>query len=384
MTRQTTSLTGLGLAGVGVKDPIATAARIGDLWCTSSIPGIDPATGNLPEGVEAQFAQAFANAEALLKTAGLSRDEIGLLTVVIPDASGRPHINTPWLAMFPTDDRPARKTTHAPLPPGQLVQLQLFAVAGGRRQPIDIPGIEHRDPLPVGVRMGNLLFSSVLGGDVPGSDQRPQGDAQIAQLFANMGSLVEHGGGKINDIALVWMYVANFGSNKAFIEEQWLGMFPRDGDRSARKTFPYQLGGQTLIQAQLIAVLGGQRANYEVAGIGHSDPVPLAMTKGGYLFTSGITGTDPATGKMAQGADAQTIQALENLGSVCGQAGATLDDIVQVTVLIAGEEHRAAVHAAWRQLFPNPGDQPALHVMNLGLPGRETLTQVHAIGVLPA
>jgi hypothetical protein len=57
---------------------------------------------------------------------------------------------------------------------------------------------------------------------------------------------------------------------------------------------------------------------------------------------------------------------------------------VQVTVLIAGEEHRAAVHAAWRQLFPDAGNQPALHVMNLGVPGRETLTQVHAIGVLPA
>ncbi len=374
----------VNLAGPGVKEPVATVARIGNFWATSSIPGIDPQTGGLAEAPEAQFAQAFANAQALLGEAGLSTREVGLLTVVIPDASGRPLINAPWLAMYRTDDRPARKTTHAPLPPGQVVQIQLFGVTGVRRQPIEIPGIQHRDPLPVGVRMGNLLFSSVLGGDVPGSDERPQGNAQIAQLFANMGALVEHGGGKIDDIALVWMYVANFGSNKAFIEEQWLAMFPRDGDRSARKTFPYQLGGQTLIQAQLIAVLGGERANYEVEGIGHGDPVPLAMTIGGYLFTSGITGTDPATRERREGAEAQTRQALENLRAVYAKAGGTMDDILQVTVLIAGEPQRAGVHAAWRQVFPDRANQPALHVMNLGLPGRDTLAQVHAVGVLPA
>ncbi len=285
------------LAGTGITEPIGTAARVGDLWCSSSIPGIDPATGQLSAAPEEQFAQAFANAEALLRQSGLSKDEIGLLTVIIPDASGRPAINAPWLAMFPTDDRPARKTTHAPLPPGQVVQLQLFAVAGGRRQQIEIPGLAHRDPLPTGVRIGRLLFSSVLGGDVPGSDERPRGSAQIERLFRNMETLVQRAGGMTSDIALVWIYLGDFGY-KPFLEEQWLAAFPRDGDRPARKTFPYQLGAQTLVQAQLVAVLGGRRANYEVDGIGHSDPVPLGMTAGGYLLTSGITGTDPATGKL--------------------------------------------------------------------------------------
>ncbi len=375
--RQTVSL-----AASSGKETIATATRIGDLWCSSSIPGIDPATGQLGASPEEQFSLAFANAEALLARSGLSKDDVGLLTVVIPDASGRPRINAPWLAMYRTEDRPARKTTHAPLPAAQHVQLQLFAIAGARREQIEIPGIAHRDPLPVGVRIGRWLFSSVLGGDVPGSDERPQGRAQIEQLFRNMEALVERGGGSTSDIALVWIYQGDPGS-KNVVEERWLATFPRDGDRPARKTFPYQLGGQTLIQAQLIAVLGGKRRNYEVEGIGHSDPVPLGVTTGGYLLTSGITGTDPATGKLRDGAEAQTLQALENLRGLCAQAGASLDDVALVTVLIGGEEHRAAVSAAWRSIFAEDTDRPALHILNLGLPGRDTLAQVHAVGVLP-
>ncbi len=60
-----------------------------------------------------------------------------------------------------------------------------------------------------------------------------------------------------------------------------------------------------------------------------------------------------------------------------------MDEVLQVTILISGEQQRPGVQEAWRRVFPDEADQPALRILNLGLPGRDTLAQVHAIGVLP-
>ncbi len=377
-TRQT-----IVLPGASGAEPIATAARIGNLLCTSGIPGIDLATGKLGDGPEAQFDLAFRNVRTLIERAGLSTDEIAHLTVFIPGQSHRQYINKPWLEIFPGDDRPARKTTHAGLPEGQEVQLQVFAVPGGRRQPLEIPGIAHRDPLPMGVKIDNFIFSSVLGPDIPGSDQRPEGNDQIVQTFKNVEELVKIGGGTKDDLGLVWVYLGNF-DYQPFMVDAWVDMFPQDGDRPSRKTFPYDLGGRTtLIQAQMIAVLGGgRRSNYEVPGIGHHDPIPLGNRKGDYFFSSGITGTSPGTGKLADGAEAQMEQSLENLRLLMQEVGGSLDNLVHITTLLADQKYAAPVKAAWDKIYPNPENRPALHMMQLGLPGRDTLAQIHAIGVL--
>jgi 2-iminobutanoate/2-iminopropanoate deaminase len=255
-----------------------------------------------------------------------------------------------------------------------------MAVAGGKRQPIGIPGIAHRDPLPMGVKIGNFIFSSVLGPDVPGSDARPEGGAQIPQTFANLRALAEAGGAKLDDVSLVWTYLGDFQHMPAMVET-WLDVFPTEGDRPSRKTFPYDLGGRsTLVQAQFIAALAGKRTNYEVEGIGHHDPIPLGARKGDYFFSSGITGVSTETGKLANGAEAQMDVALDNLRKLIEVVGGSLDNISLVTTLLADQAYAASALAAWNKRFPNPENRPALHVAKLGLPGRETLVQVHAIG----
>src|SRR5262249_159829 len=111
-----------------------SAVRMDDLVFTSGIPGVDPRTGTLPADPEAQFAFAFENMQRVLKEGGAGPDTIGLITVYTPDRSGRALIGKPWLAMYPNEDRPARKTNHAPLPNGLAVQLQAVAVLNAKRQ----------------------------------------------------------------------------------------------------------------------------------------------------------------------------------------------------------------------------------------------------------
>ncbi len=366
------------LSGHGDGEALAWATRIGDIACSSTITGRDPTSGQLADGPEAQFEVAFDNARRLAESAALTTDDIAQLTVVINDASYRPYINTPWLRLFPTDDRPARKTNHARLPDGELVNVHFVAAPGERRNPLGIEGLAHRDPLPMGVRTGNIVLSSVLGGDDPATGKRVEGaDAQIDQAFQNMVTLTNRAGGAVDDIAHVWVFMDM--DYQPSMVRAWLEMFPQEGNRPARKTIEYGLGAGTVIQTQFTAVIGTRRENFEVPGIGHHDPIPLANKQGNLLYSSGIVGTNPATGVLADGAERQAIQALENVAKVLELAGGTMGNLIQATALIADNVHRPAVMSAWRRFFPNAEDQPALHMLELGLPGRDTVVQMNVV-----
>src|SRR4029450_7177902 len=121
----------------------------------------------LGKGAERQFELAFGNLIALLKLAGAGPDSIGLLTGFIPGRTTRAYINKDWLKLFPGGNRPARKTNQAPLPTGMEVQLMAAAVVGEKREPLEIPGLSHKDPLPMGTRLGQFVFSSVIAPEDP-------------------------------------------------------------------------------------------------------------------------------------------------------------------------------------------------------------------------
>lgn len=63
-------------------------------------------------------------------------------------------------------------------------------------------------------------------------------------------------------------------------------------------------------------------------------PYSHAVAMEGIVFTSGQLGIDPATGKMAEGVEAQAAQALANLENVLKDAGASMRDVVKTTVFV--------------------------------------------------
>jgi 2-iminobutanoate/2-iminopropanoate deaminase len=112
------------------KAPIPMAARVGNMVWSSAIPGKDASTGLLPPDGPAQVAAVFENAAAVLTAAGVTRDDVVYISVLLTSDELRPEVNRHWLAWFPdADDRPARHVTLQPLAGGMLVQLQLVAVA---------------------------------------------------------------------------------------------------------------------------------------------------------------------------------------------------------------------------------------------------------------
>ena len=63
-------------------------------------------------------------------------------------------------------------------------------------------------------------------------------------------------------------------------------------------------------------------------------PYSQAILAGNTLYMSGQIPLDPATGQLVEGIDAQAHQVFKNLRAVAAAAGATLNDIVKLSILL--------------------------------------------------
>jgi 2-iminobutanoate/2-iminopropanoate deaminase len=101
----------------------------GDLVFTSGQIGLDPKTGQFPEGgIEAQFQQAFKNLTAVLEASGSSVDHIVKATVFLADMNDYNAMNELYSKQF-KGDPPARTTVQvARLPRDARVEIEAVAV----------------------------------------------------------------------------------------------------------------------------------------------------------------------------------------------------------------------------------------------------------------
>ena len=73
-------------------------------------------------------------------------------------------------------------------------------------------------------------------------------------------------------------------------------------------------------------------------------PYCHAKLCGNTLYCSGQLGLDPATGALAEGVEAQAVQALDNLGAVLRAAGMDYCDVAKTTVFLSDMGNFAAVN----------------------------------------
>ena len=108
--------------------PYCHAKLAGNTLYTSGQLGLIPATGELPEGVEAQAAQALENLMAVLAAAGMGCDDVVKTTVFLADMNDFAAINAIYAKYFPAEP-PARSCVQvAALPKGALFEIEAVAV----------------------------------------------------------------------------------------------------------------------------------------------------------------------------------------------------------------------------------------------------------------
>lgn len=108
--------------------PYSQGIDAGNLVFCSGQAGLDPATGQLVEGVEAQTRQIFANLSAVLGAAGLSLDDVVKTTVFLTNMDDFKAMNAVYATFF-GETPPARSTVAVKgLPVGALVEIDAIAV----------------------------------------------------------------------------------------------------------------------------------------------------------------------------------------------------------------------------------------------------------------
>lgn len=108
--------------------PYSQAVRVGNLVFTAGQVGIDPTTGQLREGLEAQTRQVMANLQAVLQAAGADLSTVVKTTIFMTDLSAFKQVNAIYGEYF-REAPPARSTVQvAALPLGALIEIEAVAV----------------------------------------------------------------------------------------------------------------------------------------------------------------------------------------------------------------------------------------------------------------
>jgi reactive intermediate/imine deaminase len=113
--------TGSAPAAIG---PYSQAIRTGNTVYLSGQLGLDPATGNLREGIEAQTRQVLDNLQAVAAAVGGSLDDIVKLTLLLTDLGDFAKVNEIMAARF-KQPYPARATYQvAALPKAGRIEVE--------------------------------------------------------------------------------------------------------------------------------------------------------------------------------------------------------------------------------------------------------------------
>ena len=239
-----------------VREVIPVGLRSGDLIHAVRIIGEDSQTGTVPDDLESQLRNAFANMRRSVEYAKGTIDNVAHVTLFLSDArAAMPAVNLHWTTLFPdAADRPTYKFISTPLPHQQLVNIEYFAVLNARRRVISIPGVAHTNPIPMGVRIGKYLFSSrVLPMDSATGSYPADVGTQIERLFENVGAVLSEAGMTWRDVVQCRLFLADM-ANLPLLEKRWATLYPNKDARPILHPIHYNVGPSLLVMIEIFAI----------------------------------------------------------------------------------------------------------------------------------
>ena len=108
-------------------------------------------------------------------------------------------------------------------------------------------------------------------------------------------------------------------------------------------------------------------------------PYSQAVEAGGALYVSGQLPIDGATGRMAEGIEAQTRQSLANLGHILKEAGYDYSNVVKTVVLLDSIADFGAMNAVYAEYFTS--DMPARMCYEVAELPMSALVELDAVAV---
>lgn len=100
-----------------------------------------------------------------------------------------------------------------------------------------------------------------------------------------------------------------------------------------------------------------------------------------FIFTSGQVGRDQKTGRIRETVREQTEQALMNVKTILEEAGASVIDVVKVTVFLSDMSDYGEMNKVYTDFFDEP--QPARSCIGTNLARPEYRVEIEAIAYKP-
>jgi len=124
------------------------------------------------------------------------------------------------------------------------------------RESFDVAPMIHQNPIPTAARVGNMLFTSVIGGRDPETGEVPESaEAQAVNAFKNLSTILASAGATAGDVAHVTVFIRD-NSIRPLVNKPWVEMFPDEHSRPARHAIiDPNLGG--MVQIEAVAVIQG-------------------------------------------------------------------------------------------------------------------------------
>ncbi len=111
----------------GAIGPYSQGINVGDMFFFSGQIPVNPLTGEMPEGIEAQAKQSLDNVKALLESQGMDFSNVIKTTVFLADMNDFATMNGIYATYF-VEPYPARSAVQvAKLPKGALIEIEVIA-----------------------------------------------------------------------------------------------------------------------------------------------------------------------------------------------------------------------------------------------------------------
>jgi 2-iminobutanoate/2-iminopropanoate deaminase len=233
-----------------------------------------------------------------------------------------------------------------------------------RNEPLaEIFGNEDLDPIPLGIRVGNLVHASRLTGvnvltGIPGNGV----EAQVELVLEAVRYVAEAAGGTLDNVAQVSFFLRNF-DDRPLINKPWVETFPNDQDRPTYKFMEANLPNGCLVQAEMWAVLEGRRRVIYTPPVAHTNPIPMGVKIGGYLFSSRILPFEPSTNAPGDGLERQAELVFQNLGAFLDVAETDRADLLQARLFVSDRAHVSTVQKYWDAFFKDSADRPVIRTV---------------------
>jgi 2-iminobutanoate/2-iminopropanoate deaminase len=110
-------------------------------------------------------------------------------------------------------------------------------------------------------------------------------------------------------------------------------------------------------------------------------PYSVGVRAGDLLYTAGMAGVDPETGKLVPGGiEAETRQTMKNIASILQAGGSSLQQALKTTVFLQDMGEFAKMNAVYAEFFPaSPPARSTVQVAALPLGARVEIEAVAAL-----